>query len=317
MREWCLGKARVGEPGHDIDSMEGARNFLENLAAKVEAESADDADSDAPTLAELVDDTMLLIHHNFSKEEFADPTGLWRLDLKPLPKHIHEAERNLTAQERRVIVSAIHDRFTTLDKIAPFPLSETPAEVDIRKRRAWQSGRSVFRRVMEFNPPRDRESDLRLYVQELQQWLSNERENDLQKSRKGRNSKKSAVGGQKRTVKSFVKGEAREKIITTLTAHHKYENGYIPDDGFDPIKNNELADIAKVGTGSVSNFWKAEFGEGGAEGDHKAYVRACQQRWKLINVLKRLNEPQSNDLPLRDDFSTFGDGADDDFGDDE
>lgn len=92
-----------------------------------------------------------------------------------------------------------------------------------------------------------------------------------------------------RTKRSTESGEARAKIVAALTAHHKYGNGSCGN--FGPIGVNELARLAEVSSGSVSQFFQKHF----AEPDAKAgegltrYKAACRERAKLCDALELLN----------------------------
>lgn len=58
--------------------------------------------------------------------------------------------------------------------------------------------------------------------------------------------------------RSTVKGEARAKIISGLTAHHKYDNGSCAN--LDPINVSEFAKSIGVSKSTVSDFLKDRFG---------------------------------------------------------
>jgi hypothetical protein len=94
-----------------------------------------------------------------------------------------------------------------------------------------------------------------------------------------------SVSEAKKTKKSTEPGEARVKIISALTAHHKYEaDSYLNQE---PIGVNALAHKAKVGKATVSRFFKTEFSDG-KRGGHLMYRRVCQSKEDLLHSLKLL-----------------------------
>ncbi len=84
--------------------------------------------------------------------------------------------------------------------------------------------------------------------------------------------------------KSTVKGEAREKIVSELSLHHKYNNE-LCDLSCGPINGAELARQAKVAPSTVTKFFKDEFEDG-----RFGYHRICKNSQELTNVLRRLNK---------------------------
>jgi hypothetical protein len=82
--------------------------------------------------------------------------------------------------------------------------------------------------------------------------------------------------------RSTQKGDAREKLISALSLHHKY-NG----DGclnWEPVGNNPLAEAAHVAKSSASAFFKKYFG------GHRQYEASCRRNTqKVLWVLKSLN----------------------------
>lgn len=90
-----------------------------------------------------------------------------------------------------------------------------------------------------------------------------------------------------RKKRSTAKGEARTKLISALTLHHKYEDGGCLN--FDPIENNKLAHLASVDKGSASKFFAKEFG------GHSEYKRGCRNKG-IADELKRLNGDFATDL---------------------
>lgn len=90
---------------------------------------------------------------------------------------------------------------------------------------------------------------------------------------------------EKKSKRSTVKNEARDKLVSALTDHHKYANGGCLN--LEPIGNNELARKADVSQGSASQFFKKQFG------GHPKYKRLCQDPKKLVAALKLLNQEYS------------------------
>ena len=82
--------------------------------------------------------------------------------------------------------------------------------------------------------------------------------------------------------RSTVVGEAQEKIIAALTLHHEYQDESCLN--LEPIGGNELARKAKTGKGSVSRFFKKQFG------GHGQYRAACRDKVKLAASLRLLND---------------------------
>ncbi len=85
--------------------------------------------------------------------------------------------------------------------------------------------------------------------------------------------------------KSTFRGEARAKIISALSMHHKYENGQC-DKSTGPIVSNKLARQADVGKASVTRFFQGEFPDGG----RTEYNRTCGNYDQLVRFLQRLND---------------------------
>ena len=84
-----------------------------------------------------------------------------------------------------------------------------------------------------------------------------------------------------RKKRSSEKGEARAKIIAALSLHHKYQKGSCLN--LEPIGSNELARQAKVGTGSASRFFEAQFD------GYKKYEVVCRDPSRLADSLRVLN----------------------------
>jgi hypothetical protein len=83
-----------------------------------------------------------------------------------------------------------------------------------------------------------------------------------------------------RKKRSTSNGDAEAKIISALTAHHKYANGSC--ENWEPIGSNELARQAMVGKATVSRFFEKQFGRG-------KYLAACADKTRLIHSLRMLN----------------------------
>ena len=83
--------------------------------------------------------------------------------------------------------------------------------------------------------------------------------------------------------RSTSKGEAREKIIGGLNAHHQYDNGSCLNT--DPIQVGKFAEQIGVSKSVVSVFLKAEFGKPG----YLNYQRACRDVANLASSLRILN----------------------------
>jgi hypothetical protein len=85
----------------------------------------------------------------------------------------------------------------------------------------------------------------------------------------------------KQPKRSTEPDEARNKLIATLTKHHRYAQGSCMN--LEPIASNDLARKAQVGKGSASRFFKAEFK------GHVKYKAVCLNASKLAVALKILN----------------------------
>jgi hypothetical protein len=75
--------------------------------------------------------------------------------------------------------------------------------------------------------------------------------------------------------------QTKTKIVSFLVTHHQYYNGSCGN--FVPVGVRELERKAVVSRGSVSKFFKAQFGS------HKKYKLACCDRGKLGHSLRILN----------------------------
>jgi hypothetical protein len=89
--------------------------------------------------------------------------------------------------------------------------------------------------------------------------------------------------------RSTNQGEARAKIISALTLHHKYADGGCLN--AEPIGVNELAEKAEVSSSTVSEFFTKQLG------GHATYRNFyCGEMPRLVMVLKMLNGEYSPDL---------------------
>lgn len=96
------------------------------------------------------------------------------------------------------------------------------------------------------------------------------------------------TGAQTKPKRSTVKGEAREKVVAALTAHHKYADGGCLH--WEPIGVNELARQSGVSSDSVNRFFNREFGSTtDAKDGCSNYKVACRGQTKLLTVLRKLN----------------------------
>ena len=85
-----------------------------------------------------------------------------------------------------------------------------------------------------------------------------------------------------KSKRSTTNGDARTLIISGLTAHHEYANGQCLN--FEPVVLNEFARKTKVGSGTVSEFFKERFG------GYANYAAACRNDPdKITTRLKRFN----------------------------
>ena len=89
------------------------------------------------------------------------------------------------------------------------------------------------------------------------------------------------VKPQVRPQKSTFEKPAWIKIVARLTKHHGYANGSLLNQT--PIGVNDLAGKAVLSKGTVSKFFKDEFG------NHENYKKACRDSGTLIVALKALN----------------------------
>lgn len=83
------------------------------------------------------------------------------------------------------------------------------------------------------------------------------------------------------TKRSTHSGEARIKLISALTDHHKYADGSCLNQT--PVANNELARRADVSKSTASEFFKSEFD------GHMKYRGICSDVKRLIVALRLLN----------------------------
>ena len=107
------------------------------------------------------------------------------------------------------------------------------------------------------------------------------------------NAKASGLG--KKAKRSTQKGEAQVKLISALTAHHKYADGGCQNQ--EPIGNNELADRAGVDKSTSSDFFAKFFQSKDEKGSgHAKYQAICRRNFgKVLDVLKLMNNEFSVD----------------------
>ena len=103
--------------------------------------------------------------------------------------------------------------------------------------------------------------------------------------------------------RSTEKNEARIKIISGLTKHHGYQNGSCSNS--EPVVGNQLARDVEVSNGSVSNFFKKEFG------GHSKYRAVCHHSQKLVGALKLLNNEYTPNILFGRNPPNEGDAHDD------
>jgi len=99
----------------------------------------------------------------------------------------------------------------------------------------------------------------------------------------GEHDAREAIG--KKTKRSTVRGEARDKLIAALTAHHRYEDGSCLETRV--IGVNELARIAEVSPSTAKVFFDREFNRG-EKGGHARYRALCQTPGRLAISLRAL-----------------------------
>lgn len=97
--------------------------------------------------------------------------------------------------------------------------------------------------------------------------------------------------------RSTVRGEAKDKLIAALTAHHDYFGGNCLN--YEPIGSNQLAGAARVSKSTASRFLREWFG------GFKEYRIMCREKTKLNAALrlvnnefrpKELNTPRPNEI---------------------
>jgi hypothetical protein len=86
----------------------------------------------------------------------------------------------------------------------------------------------------------------------------------------------------KRPKRSTERGEGRAKLISALTAHHKYADGSCLNQ--EPIGSNDLARKAEVSESTASAFFAKEFK------GHDKYRAMCRDNSSLVAALKILNQ---------------------------
>jgi hypothetical protein len=80
---------------------------------------------------------------------------------------------------------------------------------------------------------------------------------------------------------SSEKGEGREKLISALTAYHRYAEGSLLN--LQPVVSNELARLADVSKSTASEFFAKTFK------GHGKYKAVCRDSAMLVAALKLLN----------------------------
>ena len=84
-----------------------------------------------------------------------------------------------------------------------------------------------------------------------------------------------------KSKRSTERGEAKAKLISALTAHHKYADGGCLN--HEPVGNNELARLAEVDKATASTFFTDQFN------GHGQYKIFCEDATALVAALKLLN----------------------------
>ncbi len=90
---------------------------------------------------------------------------------------------------------------------------------------------------------------------------------------------------QKNNKRSSEQGEAREKLIATLSKYHKFADGGCLE--LEPISNNKLARLADVSKSTASTFFNNEF-NGRNKGGHAKYRAKCQDARTLAYAIKAM-----------------------------
>jgi len=107
-----------------------------------------------------------------------------------------------------------------------------------------------------------------------------------------------AEAGAKRRGRKKADTDTKTLIIAALNEYHQYSKGRCEDVGH--VGVNKLADQLKLSSGTVSGFFKKEFG------GHNKYKIACGNLRNLAYSLKILN----GDLPPSILFNALGDNVD-------
>lgn len=95
-----------------------------------------------------------------------------------------------------------------------------------------------------------------------------------------------AIGDKPAGRRSTSNGEAKLNTVGALVDWHKFKPGDNASVGnTDPIKATKLAELAKVGSGYPTYFFKAHCGQNG----HRDYKAICADTGKLINWLKSIS----------------------------
>jgi hypothetical protein len=85
----------------------------------------------------------------------------------------------------------------------------------------------------------------------------------------------------KRQKRSTNNGDARRKIIASITLHHQYDNGSCLTT--EPAQVNVLARQCRVSASTVSDFFKSQFG------GHAKYRNLCMEATLIGRALMILN----------------------------
>lgn len=88
--------------------------------------------------------------------------------------------------------------------------------------------------------------------------------------------------GPKERKRSTQKGEAKQKLISALVAHHKYDG--VVCEKRDSVSVRELAEAAEVAPASASRFFQKQFPDGG----HKRYKNLCIRDFRRVEQFLKL-----------------------------
>ena len=102
-----------------------------------------------------------------------------------------------------------------------------------------------------------------------------------EQSRAGTQNESRPEPADRKKKRSTGRGEAQEKLRAALIAHHEYRDGSCGN--WEPVGNNQLADLAGVANSAAVRFFSTQF-----HGRNK-YVAYCLQQTNLIVALRLLN----------------------------